>query len=511
MNNLKYQNLNSIINKGSQKYSNETFFNEFITSNEGHFNGFTDKDTTTFIFEINKNKFLESLDIFLNFFVKPLFKTEYLEKEIFAVNSEFEKNIHSDEKRFDRLFQSMTNPLHLFSRFSTGNKKTLKADGITNHILREKVKQYFHKHYIGRNMKLVVYTNHELENVKNVLLSNLIKVHNHNFTSVKEKYLQKMKHKNNGQNIEIYTQAQKGKIIFYKSRYKTMKIFFPLKDMKNDLDNNPKMFFKILFSTKYKNSLLENLMRQRLIFNYSVDFRDKYNDYNAIYFKFLLTENGLRNLEKIIKMLSEFLHLAHENISNKKLFEQIKEINNKSFLNKQAIKSGYSKMKKLTKNFYLFGKKNFIAGGAILKDYNHSILHEFIKNMTLANSQIYVGARSFKNFNTTYLYKILNDEDLINKKKKTFNEITDISHRNPNKKKQYESSEKNEKAAANESLTNENDFLDQREKWYKTKYKVFNMDEDHIWHIFKRGINGTTLVYPDNKILNEKKKVLKKT
>ncbi len=134
MNNLKYQNLNSIINKGSQKYSNETFFNEFITSNEGHFNGFTDKDTTTFIFEINKNKFLESLDIFLNFFVKPLFKTEYLEKEIFAVNSEFEKNIHSDEKRFDRLFQSMTNPLHLFSRFSTGNKKTLKADGITNHI-----------------------------------------------------------------------------------------------------------------------------------------------------------------------------------------------------------------------------------------------------------------------------------------------------------------------------------------------------------------------------------------
>lgn len=447
----------------------------------------------------------------MNFFVKPLFKSEHLEKEIFAVNSEFEKNIHSDEKRFDRLFQLMTNPAHPFSKFSTGNKKTLKGDGITHHALREKVIKYFHKHYIGRNIKIIVYTNHELESVKKILLNNLIKIRNHNSLSVKEKFLQKMKHKNNGQEIEIYTPLQKGKIIFYKSRYKTMKVFFMMKDMKNDLENNPKMFFKYLFSMKYKNSLLDYLIRQRLIFNYYVDFKDKYNDFNAIYFKFLLTENGLKNLEKIIKMLSEFLHLTHENILNKKLFEHIKEINNKNFLKKQSIHNAYSKMKKLTKNFYLFGKANFITGDYLIKDYNHTILHQFIKNMSLANSQIYVGARSFKNFNKTYFHKVLNDEELL-PKKKSF----EVFEENISRKKGNETNNKNEELdeATNSTVImkySENDFLDRKERWYKTKYKVYNLDEDHIWHIFKREINGTKLEYPDISVQKEQKKILKKT
>lgn len=190
-----------------------------------------------------------------------------------------------------------------------------------------------------------------------------------------------------------------------------MKIFFILNDMKKDILNNPKNFFRILFSLKYKNSLLDNLIRQRLIFNYKVEFKDKYLDLSAIYFKFLLTENGLKNLEVIIKMLSEFLHLTHENINNETLFEQIKEINNKRFFKKKPVKRAYVNLKKFTKNFFLYGKNNFISGDGLIRNYNFTIMHQFIKNMTLANSQIYIGARSFRNFNKTFLYKILREEE----------------------------------------------------------------------------------------------------
>jgi len=460
---------------------------------------------------------LESLDIFINFFVKPLFKLEHIEKEIFAVNSEFEKNIHSDEKRFDRLFQSMANPLHPFSKFSTGNKKTIKVDGITHHALRDKVVKYFHKHYIGRNIKIIVYTNHELENVKNILFNNIIKIHDNNNLSTKEKFLQKIKNKNGG-NLDIYAKEQKGKIVFYKSRYKTMKIFFFLRDMKDDLDHNPKMFFKFLFSMKYRNSLLDNLIRQRLIFNYIVDFKDKYKNLNTIYFKFLLTENGLNNLEKIIKILSEFLEITHEKIANKKLFEEIKEINNQNFLNRRPIKNAYSNMKRLTKYFYLFGEKYFIAGDSLLKDYNQTILHEFIKNMNIANSQIYVGARSFKHFNQTYLYKVLGNQDFV-ESKNNFRDLNDndnsnnVTFKKTDSNSNKEENTKNNNESNNSTLTPaflENEFLNQKEKWYKTKYKEFKIDEDRIWHIFKRDFNGTTLEYPNFSITKEKKKILKK-
>ena len=152
-----------------------------ITTNDGHFNGFTDKDTTTFIYDINKKKFLESLDVFLNFFIKPLFKREYIDKELFAVNSEFEKNIHSEEKRFKRLFQSLTNLNHPFSKFSTGNKETLKGHHIKLSKLREEVIDYFLNYYTGKNIKIVVYTNFEIETVKSILKRNMIMAQN--FTS----------------------------------------------------------------------------------------------------------------------------------------------------------------------------------------------------------------------------------------------------------------------------------------------------------------------------------------
>ena len=165
------------LKKGSDKYPNATLFNELITTNEGHFNGFTDKETTTFIYDIKKEKFLESLDVFLNFFIKPLFKEEFVDKEVNAVNSEFEKNIHSDEKKFERLFQTFANKNHPYSNFSTGNKETLNNQKKASY-LRDKVSEYFKKHYIGKNMKIIVFGNFEIESTERLLLNNLIKIHN---------------------------------------------------------------------------------------------------------------------------------------------------------------------------------------------------------------------------------------------------------------------------------------------------------------------------------------------
>merc|ERR1711957_1111755 len=103
--------------------------------------------------------------------------------------------------------------------------------------------------------------------------------------------------------------------------------------------------------------------------------------------------------------------MGHENINNEKLFNQIKEINHKRFFKRKPVKRAYVNLKKFTKNFFLYGKNNFISGDALLRNYNFTIMHQFIKNMTLSNSQIYIGARSFKNFNKTFLYNILREEE----------------------------------------------------------------------------------------------------
>jgi secreted Zn-dependent insulinase-like peptidase len=466
-----------------------TFFNDFITTNEGHFNGFTDKDTTTFIYEINKEKFLESLDVFLNFFVKPLFKSEHVEKEIFAVNSEFEKNIHSDEKRFDRLFQAFSNPLHPFHKFSTGNKDTLKDTA--HHKLRELVVKYFHKHYVGRNIKLVVYGNYELKDVEKIIINNMHKINNNYHISQKDRQINKIKEKygKTDRELEIFTEKEKGKIIFFKSRYKIMKIYYIMKDFKNDLENNPKHYFKKLFSMRYKNSLIDTLIRHRLIFNLQLDFKDKYNNLSAIGFKFLLTEHGLRNVDLIIRLLSRYIQVFHKNIQNEEIFNKIAQSQSRIFDKQKPIKNPYKSLKKLTKNFYLFGKNNFFSADNFLYKYNPNVIHEFIKNMTLHNSIIFVGSRSFKHFDESYLYKVLmkmnhthfgGKENLHSEHEIKYNFNKNYTRHNHNHSHYF----------------SENLFLNKKEKWYKTRYTEFKIDHDDIWHIFRRKLKNANIVFP---------------
>jgi len=58
-----------------------------ITSNEGHYDVYSKQDSTTFIYDINKEKFLESLDVFLHSFINPLFREELIRKELNLIKS----------------------------------------------------------------------------------------------------------------------------------------------------------------------------------------------------------------------------------------------------------------------------------------------------------------------------------------------------------------------------------------------------------------------------------------
>ncbi len=483
---------------GSKKYPNVTFFNDFITSNEGHFNGFTDKDTTAFFYEINREKFEESLDIFLNFFVRPLFKPEYIEKEIFAVNSEYEKNIHSEEKRFDRMFQSLANPYHPFNKFSTGNKETIKGDfknevdksdlikheSSTKNIklnkqekaLRENVIKYFHKNYIGRNIKLILHSNYELEIIKKILVNNLIKIKNPKHPVIeKEEKSRDTSRKTKTHNhaylrphfsTAIFSEREKSKIIYYKSRYKTLKIFYILDDFK-DLNQagenlNPKAYFKTVFSMRGKYSLYEILIKHRFIFNYKVDFKNKYQGLYAICFDFLLTQRGLKNIDAIIKILSQYINIVHKNVKNKEVFDIIARVENKKFYSRPEIKNPYKDLKKWLKNFYLYSKKNFIKSDNLLNNFKPEILHKFVKQMKIPNMLAFVGSRTFKKVNETFLYHVLND--------------------NHNMQQQTE--------------FNFSRFLDKKEKWYKAKYTEYKITEDHVLQLNKRKLNDTHMEFP---------------
>lgn len=138
---------------GSEKFPNENDFRSFVSQNGGITNAQTFADVTKYFFDIAPEKLSEALDIFSQMFIAPLFKESSITREISAVNNEHEKNLASDAWRIRMVNKAIANPNHPYSKFSTGNTKTLletpKRYGIN---LRDELLIFFDSWYRSGNL-----------------------------------------------------------------------------------------------------------------------------------------------------------------------------------------------------------------------------------------------------------------------------------------------------------------------------------------------------------------------
>nr|XP_011461419.1 PREDICTED: A-factor-processing enzyme-like isoform X2 [Fragaria vesca subsp. vesca] len=92
----------------------------------------------------------------VTFFVSPLMRSEAMEREVQAIDSEFNTHLQDDFSRLGQLQGHTSSPGHPFNRFSCGNKKSLddaKDNGIN---LQERILKLYRDYYHGGLMKLVV-------------------------------------------------------------------------------------------------------------------------------------------------------------------------------------------------------------------------------------------------------------------------------------------------------------------------------------------------------------------
>ena len=81
---------------GTSKYPNEAEYNDYISKNSGQTNAFTDSLITCYMFDVANNAFEGALDRFSQFFISPLFDQSCTDREMKAVDSEYNLNIQQD-------------------------------------------------------------------------------------------------------------------------------------------------------------------------------------------------------------------------------------------------------------------------------------------------------------------------------------------------------------------------------------------------------------------------------
>ncbi len=97
---------------------------------------------------------------FAQFFISPLFAVSSTDRELEAVNSEYEGNVCKDPWRISQLEKSTSDPQHPYSKFSIGNTESLRTIPKQHGIDIRQVLLDFHKaEYSSNRMSLAVLSN----------------------------------------------------------------------------------------------------------------------------------------------------------------------------------------------------------------------------------------------------------------------------------------------------------------------------------------------------------------
>ncbi|KAF3496011.1 hypothetical protein DY000_02052012 [Brassica cretica] len=110
---------------GSSEFPDENEYDSYLSKHGGSSNAYTEMEHTCYHFEVKREFLQGALKRFSQFFVAPLMKTEAMEREVLAVDSEFNQALQNDACRLQQLQCYTSAKGHPFNRFSWGNKKSL--------------------------------------------------------------------------------------------------------------------------------------------------------------------------------------------------------------------------------------------------------------------------------------------------------------------------------------------------------------------------------------------------
>uniref|UniRef100_H3GWS7 C2 domain-containing protein n=2 Tax=Phytophthora ramorum TaxID=164328 RepID=H3GWS7_PHYRM len=119
--------LEHMVFMGSNKYPTEDAFEAFLSAHGGSSNGATECESTRFVFDVDAGYLEPALEMFASLFLAPLLRREAMDRELKAVESEFQRVRNNNPVRVQQVMCETSVQGHPYSRcFTWGNVESLK-------------------------------------------------------------------------------------------------------------------------------------------------------------------------------------------------------------------------------------------------------------------------------------------------------------------------------------------------------------------------------------------------
>uniref|UniRef100_UPI003AABEDD2 nardilysin-like n=1 Tax=Centroberyx gerrardi TaxID=166262 RepID=UPI003AABEDD2 len=375
--------LEHMVFMGSEKYPAENGFDAFLKKHGGSDNASTDCERTIFQFDVQRKYFREALDRWAQFFICPLMIEDAIDREVEAVDSEYQLARPSDSHRKEMLFGSLAKPGHPMSKFCWGNAQTLKHEPREKQIntyqrLRDFWKRYYSAHY----MTLAVQSKETLDTLEEWVREIFINVPNNaeprpDFSLLQRPFDTPAFNK-------LYRVVPVRKV-------HALTITWAVPPQGKHYRVKPLHYISWLIGHEGTGSIL-SLLRKRcwalaLFGGNSETGFDQNSTYSIFSISITLTDQGFHNFYQVVHLVFQYLKMLQTLGPQQRIYEEIQKIEANEF-HYQEQTDPIEYVENICENMQLFPKDDFLTGDQLMFEFDPQVISAALSLLTPDRSNL---------------------------------------------------------------------------------------------------------------------------
>ena len=378
---------------GTERYPDENGYADFLAKNGGSSNAYTSTEDTNYHFSVAHAHLEEVLDRFSQFFVAPLFTPSATEREINAVDSEHNKNLQVDMWRTFQLMKSIADPAHPFSKFGTGNKKTLAEDPAAEGIDTRDALLAFHKRYSAHLMTLAVLGREDLDTlegwVRDPARFSLI-ANRHDPAAPPTPCVSA------GSPLTAIMTKEVRVVPVKDVRY--VRLVFPLPPMHGHYKEKPTRLLGHFLGHESAGSILSHLKQKGWAMELMAGDSQSDDGFSTFEVTVETTEEGITKVNEIASVVFEYLAMLRRDLDEAAglaAFDEVRTVSETDFRFKPK-EGPMSYVSSLSVRMQKYPIEHCVSGPHLFRSYDHDLMRSILEMLVPSNAVLMLASKSFE-------------------------------------------------------------------------------------------------------------------
>ncbi|KAJ3682908.1 hypothetical protein LUZ60_013135 [Juncus effusus] len=372
---------------GSSEFPDENDYDSFLAKHGGSSNAFTEFEHTCYYFEVNREFLNGALKRFSQFFISPLVKADAMDRELNAVDSEFNQVLQSDDCRLLQVHCNTALPGHPLNRFFWGNKKSLSDAAGSGVNMREEILKLYNNNYHAGIMKLVVIGGEPLDILQNWVVDL--------FSKVKPGPQMEISIKNN--EIPVWPAGKLYRLEAVKDLH-DLHLSWTLPCLHKEYLKKPHDYIAHLLGHEGRGSILYLLKAKGWATSLSASVEDDGMLMSSFAYIFIvnirLTDAGLDKMYEVINVVYEYIKLLNSSKPQEWIFKELQDMGNMDFrFAEEQPQCDYAVT--LSENAIYYKEKHIVCGEYIFEEWDPALVQHILGFFTPDNMRVDVITKEF--------------------------------------------------------------------------------------------------------------------